>query len=363
MLNEIGEYRQYTLTPKEIVACEYPRLKYLTLIKREFSGLERALTIIARHFMFDFFDAAAGLSEKNLNEVREILKAWCGFKHAAQSNLPNHFENWLVNYIHCAFLSESLKSFRDKIPAVENEKLRTDLSNFIEKIISADRAFNVRDALTAFEVFKVNNAEELKKIGNEPAQILTLFKALVTLADRNKNFSKNLFGSLNAKGDIPFRAITYDKIIANALLAGKLRRYYLVCDSELFKTKKILKGSTKLLASDKDMILKMTAEYFLQRRYTNQNFIETNDSNMVNWIVGSRKAENFCREKYVLAETGENIFEIRKINLGGINAIKIKINPEWTQHFSLLEDTAENLGQIFFSDAGSSEPLRENVRY
>lgn len=43
----------------EIDACEYPRLKYLTLIKREFSGLERALTIITQHFMFNFFDATA----------------------------------------------------------------------------------------------------------------------------------------------------------------------------------------------------------------------------------------------------------------------------------------------------------------
>lgn len=68
---------------------------------------------------------------------------------------------------------------------------------------------------------------------------------------------------------------------------------------------------------------------------------------MVNWLTGLKKAENFDREKYVLAETGENIFEIRKINLGGINAIKIKINPEWTQHFNLVEDTAANLWQIF----------------
>lgn len=117
--------------------------------------------------------------------------------------------------------------------------------------------------MEAFEIFKINNADELKKFGNEPTRILSLLKALVKLADRNKNFSKNLFGDLNAKGDIPFRAITYDKIIANALFAGKLRRYYLSCDSELFNTKKILKGSKNLLESDKDMILKITAKYLL----------------------------------------------------------------------------------------------------
>ena len=87
----------------------------------------------------------------------------------------------------------------------------------------------------------------------------------------------------------------------------------------------------------------------------------------MNWLVGSRKPENFARDSYVFADSGEKIFEVRKVNLGGINALKIKLHHAWTSHFILVEDgTVDDdsiFGRIFFSDAGSSEPLREGVKY
>ena len=111
----------------------------------------------------------------------------------------------------------------------------------------------------------------------------------------------------------------------------------------------------------------MTAEYLLKRRNSPQLFTETNDLNMVNWLAVDKKPENFDREKYRLAVSGENIFDVRKVNLDGINATKFKLHPDWTKHFRLVEDTGDNLeeklGRIFFSDAGSSEKLKECVRY
>ena len=349
------------MPPQENV--NYLRLKYFTLIKREFSGLERAMTIVARHFLFE------GGEEARLEEaeLKEILKAWCGFKNAAETPLPSHFNGWLVNYIRRTFLDDKIKSCREKLSLLESEDLREMLNDLFNKISAQESGVEIVKHLAALESFKANHGADLKKIGYEPTQIAALLKALIKLSDKNKNFSKNLFGSLTAAGDIPFRAITYDRIIANALLAGKLRRYYLTCDEELFQTKKILKGSKKLSATDEDMVLKMTAEYLLQRQYTSQEFTETNDSNIMNWVTGARKPENFDRESYVLAETSENIFEVRKVNLSGINALKIKLNPHWVNHFRLIEDGTEGtdsiLERIFFSDAGSSEPLRRGVKY
>ena len=354
MLNEIGEYAQYTLSPQEIAACEYPRLKYFTLIKREFSGLERAMTIVARHFLFNDPPASE-------DELREILRAWCGFKNEAQ-NLPPHFDGWLVAYIRHAFLLEKINTCREKISALESADLQAALIDLLEKFSADDVS-----ELPKLESILVAHGGALKNFSDELKQIVTLLKARIKLSTKNKNFSKSLFGGLNEKGDTPFRAITYDRVIANALLAGKLRRYYLVCDDDLFREKKILKGTRKLLATDADMVLKMTAEYLLQRRRTAQEFTETNDSNLMNWLVGSRKPENFARDSYVFADGGEKIFDLRKVNLGGINALKIKLHPEWTKHFSLVEDggadVASSLGRIFFSDAGSSEPLRQGVLY
>ncbi|MBD3878570.1 MAG: hypothetical protein SR1Q5_02640 [Quinella sp. 1Q5] len=364
MLNEIGEYEQYTLSPQKIDACEYPRLKYFTLIKRDFSGLERALTIVARHFLFD--DDTPRTSDSELGELREILKSWCGFPNEAH-NLPPHFDGWLVTYIRHAFLNDKINSCREKISRLESVDLQATLTDLLEKFSSQDGHEEFSEPLARLESLMAANGDELDDMMEGLKQIVTLLRARIKLSVKNKNFSKNLFGSLNQQGDTPFRAITYDRIIANALLAGKLRRYYLVCDDELFRSKKILKGTRKLSATDADMVLKMTAEYLLQRRHTSQEFTETNDSNLMNWIVGSRKPENFVRDSYVFADSGAKIFEVRKVNLGGINALKIKLHPKWTSHFILAEDGTGDVdsisGRIFFSDAGSSEPLREAVKY
>lgn len=364
MLNEIGEYEHYTLTPQEIAACEYPRLKYFTLIKRDFSGLERALTIVARHFLFA--DNAPRTSDSELDELREILKAWCGFRNAAR-NLPPNFDGWLVTYIRYAFLNEKINSCREKISRLKSVDLQATLTDLLEKFSAQDNLEEFSEPLAKLESLVTTQCDELEDMMEGLKQIVTLLRAQIKLSLKNKNFSKNLFGSLNQQGDTPFRAITYDRIIANALLAGKLRRYYLVCDDELFRAKKILKGTRKLSATDADMVLKMTAEYLLQRRHTSQEFTETNDSNLMNWLVGSRKPENFARDSYVFADSGEKIFEVLKVNLGGINALKIKLHPKWTSHFILAEDGTGDVdsifGRIFFSDAGSSELLRESVKY
>lgn len=356
MLNEIGEFAHYTMSTQEISACQNLRLKYLTLIKREFSGLERPLTIVARHFLF----YADGQTIRGESELRKILKTWCGF-----DDEPHQIKAWLPNYILTVFVSKNVKTCIEKLALLESDDFRDEFTALLKKIPDRynDEA-EISEVLTAFDVFKATHVERLKSLGNEPTQIAASLKALAKLPGKNKNFSKSLFGALTAKGDTPFRAITYDRIIANAFLAGKLRRFYLESDEELFASKKILKDTRKLSPNDKDMILKMTAEYLLKRRDCSQEFVETNDSNILNWMVGARKPENFARDSYMLAERDENIFEVRKVNPDGINALKIKLNPDWTKHFRLVEDCdEESLGRIFFADAGSCERLAQGVLY
>jgi len=317
LLNEIGEYEQYILPPEKIAVSENLRLKYYTLIKKELSGLERAMTIIARHFIFD---TPVGFNE---DELREILKAWCGFKHEAKTSLPEHFDGLLICYI----------------------------SHFQPLPVAKD--FN-----SAYD----DVPEEIK---SNTDKIKNVLKTLQKLRNKDNLFKNNYFDSLTSKDDNLFRAITYDKIIANALLMGKLRRYYLVCDEEPFMEKKVLKKDGRKF-SEEDIVLKMTAEYLLSNRNHKQEFIVTNNADMINWLLSSTKSEDLSkkRESYILAETNEKIFETRKV---GKNVIKVKVNPEWVRHFRLIEDGSDDLdaklGRIFFSDAGSSELLRKNVRY
>ena len=347
MLNEIGEYEQYTLSPEELLDCKNRRLKHCN-IRNGFSGLERVMTIIARHFIFD---TPVGSDD---NELREILKAWCGFKHEAKTPLPKHFDGWLKNYIKRVLVFETASDcFKyDSI-------LPSDLKTVIGKVL-ADLDFELKESIATLESFEFTDGDVPKRLKENTGKLKNLLKALDELPGRRENFSKNLFGVLNDKGDTPFRAITYDKIIANALLAGELRCYRLACDEELFETRIIHKNGKKLSAKDKDMVLKMTAEYLLQRRNSNQEFIVTNNANMMNWLMGE-KPKCSRRENYAFADTKEKIFESFLIER--INAIKLKLHPEWAKHFRLIKEGSDTKwGRIFFSDSGSSEPLQESIQ-
>lgn len=346
MLNEIGEYEQYILSPEEIATCKNRRLKHYTLIKKDSGGLERVMTIIARHFIFD---TPVGSNE---DELREILKAWCGFNHEAKTDLPEHFDGWLNRYIHI-LLFEKIQS------CLDNEKFPNELKSVIKTILS-DQNFGVKEFLAVLKDFNSIYGDVPSKIKDAIRQIKNLLEALDELPNKNRTFSRNLFD--NDK----YRAITYDKVIANAFLAGKLRRYYLACDEDLFETNRILKtDGKKFSAKDKDMVLKMTAEYFLQSRNTTQEFIVTNNADMTNWLLGAVKSEELSKKRkiYMLTETNEEIFETSTI--AGINVIKVKLNPEWAKHFRLIEDGSTDLdakwGRIFFSDTGSSEFLKELI--
>ncbi|MBQ6298297.1 MAG: hypothetical protein IJK81_11550 [Selenomonadaceae bacterium] len=344
MLNEFGEYEQYTLSSEKLRNCKNRRLKYYN-VKNSFSGLERLMTIITRHFIFH---TPVGSDE---DELREILKAWCGFNHKAKTILPEHFNGWLNNYI------KRVLAFETACECFQYESLLGDLKPVIEKLLN-DRDFDIKEPLAILENFKFTNDDVPKRLKENTGKLKNLLKALDDFPNKGKNFSKNLFGVLNAEGDTPFRAITYDRIIANALLAGGLRCYCLACDEELFQTNIILKDGKKLsLKKDKDIILKMTAEYLLQRRDSNQEFIVTNNANMMNWLTGE-KPDYSKRESYAFAETNEKLFEIIKIE--GINVTKVKLHSEWAKHFRLIEDGDEKQGRIFFSDNGSSEPLKES---
>ena len=91
MLNEILEFEQYTKRP---ITEGKGRLKYVTLLKEKLGGIERAMTVIARHYIFDGKSGNKFNAEEE-EKVREILKAWCGFNTAVEVDE----KDWLKNYI------------------------------------------------------------------------------------------------------------------------------------------------------------------------------------------------------------------------------------------------------------------------
>ena len=361
MLNELAEFELYTLPINDDTNFEKHRLKYLTLIKGKFSGLERTMTIIARKFIFE-----SGVENFNEDKIKNILKAWCGFKFDEQFEDAKKVANWLPNYIRYAFLSDRIKKIGVKLNLICSAEIRAQLAEILNQFSPNDSYENLKAFATRLEEFFQKNNVDTKNFEDELKQVRNSVDALNDLSERNKIFSKSVFSGMS-KND--FRAITFDRVIANALLAGELKNFGLVCAIEPFESKKIAKftpkapnSPKKLLPADEDQVLKMTAEYLLKKRTTNQDFVETNDSNMINWLIGNKKPGCLEREKYKLRDSKEEIFIVRAID--GIDALKIKVHPDWAKFFSLVEEselnTPENRGRIFFKDTGFSDYFIES---
>lgn len=278
MLNEIGEFEQYT------APCG-KRLKYGTLIKGNFSGLERAMTIIARRVIFGLNDEP----RRTVEEARDCLKIWLGFKTDENPLVPT---GWLPAYI-----------------------------------------------------------------GNLTPQTAKINDRLEELPKKDATFDRSVFRLTEKE----FRAITYDRVIANALILGKLRRYYLVCnfkaDDDVFKSSGILSKRKK----SRDLVLKLTAFYLLQRRLNDQEWVPFNQMNFMNWLTSATKPENWKLDEFTFRV--KPLFE--RISVTSLKVVKLKVNPIWLENFSLAEESKlpENFGGIFFSDTAAVAPLAENRRY
>lgn len=349
MLNELGEYNQYAAALHSFPDFAGHRLKYFTLIKNGFSGLERALTIIARRHIFADAEQYSTFDEEH---VKDILRAWCGFEF--RSEVPAHLVNHLPEYIKQNFLSSCLNECRLKSKDFSDDESYPALLNFLEKSNS--------ESLTALLAAK-KNSPLLKAMNTDLERAKKILAALDTLSGKKRAFDRTIFNVLADDGD-EYRAIKYDRIIANALFFGKLRNYVLVCERDPFTTslKKITASKPagkNLLPSQQDLVLKLTAVYLLQRRYSDQDFVTFNELNLISWLATETKPENLHLDKFIFGETGENLFETRLIN--GVNVKKLRIHPDWLKHFQLVENVEsngyENLGRIFFTDSGAAKPL------
>ena len=119
-----------------------------------------------------------------------------------------------------------------------------------------------------------------------------------------------------------------------------------------------------MLDSDKDLILRITALYLLQKLNTDQEYVYFNQTDLANWLLKKADPDKFELKKYKLTTDDESIFNIVTVNG---NVTKLKIHPKWTEMFKLVEaddiDKPENRGLIFYSDPGCGYYLQRNHRY
>ncbi len=394
MLDEIREYEQYTMDVNKFESpdSDNVRLKYFPLIKKDFSGMARALTIIARHHIFP-----DGVMTDKFDEdrVQAVLRAWCGFNYkdkyescadeAKKSKYEetiayiekNKLDNWLDRYIRAVFLAPALRQCGNPLNDVVEKSNEGEGNEKIENAFQLPLDVLMKQKSTLQSIEKDKSDKDRCKGAN---QALHTINALHKLHTGFRYMGTRMFApeykaiDTSAKGN-DYKRITFENIIANAFSMGPLQRYYLVCGDKKFwdLIGKYTVGNAdkakKLSDSDKVLILKVAAACLLQAKYQQhgQEFVAINQMDIANWLNEKAAPEKFGLEKYQFKDSREPLFTSLTV---GNNVKKLRIAPRWRGKdkgmFYIepddgeIQDGQEIGGRIFFSDAGAKIHLAKN---
>lgn len=402
MLNEIKEFEQYTF-PLDI---ENPvvRLKHKALCN-DLAGIARAMTIIARRSMFDTYkDNTYGRTEK-LERTKNDLRVWCGDPRGNEGNATEGIVfGWLPDYI-AGILGEG-KACKFEYYLMEEaglsshpeyQEIRSDFRTLHENLrIDAFREKNQRETTLdlmeslrlLFKELGVDEAQRKKTSGGY-APVYRIMHALFTLNERfgRNGFNRALFSTnLNRAEKNDFKRVTYEKIIADAICAGPLRRRYLVCEKEDLafigyesakkRTYPFSKGNRKNgtnlwsepTKKKADLIRKIVSAYLLEQKSRKaEGVVEggapVNLTDIANWLAGNTGVDSLS--KYTIE--GRPLIVSDSID----NVAVIGIDPQWmkTCGWQVIEEDqldkylTDHPEGIFYSDHGSGDYLKKNVRY
>lgn len=324
MLNELIEFRQYTFDISTYNSAERdavkPRLNHRNICNN-LSGIERAMTIIARYYYYNYYSESKQeppVVQERIVFVKDILKTWCGASEQCPGEL-SHLQAWLPRYIKDILIAEKLKLFEVPNKALFSSALQVELELWVRELKTACE-FEKR--WKAIEKLR-NLTEQYPDYNTAIVSIFRLESALVDLRGKKTEFSKKMFvpyisDDEASKWTNDYKKITYDSIIANAINGGPLSNLVLVCDSDLFAL--IHKKKGRLLDADKDRIPKMLVAFLLNRTNSNQESAVINKSDIANWCEGNPKMDKADYEKYLFAD--EQLF---RIHLVGNNVAKLTI--------------------------------------
>lgn len=248
MLNEFLEYDEYTTLTPASADPDKERLNPAFFKKKNCTGVMRALTIIARHFLYNQNDYYTCDDKKALrNKCKEYMADWCGI--TAESADTSH---WLTNYARVY----------DAIP--NSDKNKTFEENW--------------------EVFCKGPKESKKSIHNN-GKLSTWY-------------TDDIYLPLKSNEQISYiYAATFPSIIADAITLGPLDNYYLAVkkgfDEEVYhinlrdETKKLtcLNSDGKNALKYRDRLLKAICYYLLlQKDCSNPRTVYYSKIDLSNWM-------------------------------------------------------------------------------
>lgn len=282
MLNEWIELQQYTFAPE----CDdgiKPRLNHRNICNK-LSGIERAMTVIARYCYYHHAPERPAAQRIALAEA--VLKSWCG----GESECPDGFtqlQNWLPRYI--------------------------------EQIL-------------------------LIQVADSPVSVSRLRKALTALQSKQTEFDRKFLLPYISDDEAnrwinDYKKITYDSIIANAIAQGPLENRVMVCRGDLFRP--IRKARGNLLASDRDRIQKLLAAFLLGRTNPDQEFAAINKTDIANWCEGDPKLDGDDYEKYLYGN--EPLFVMKTL---GSSVVKLRVAGGYLAESGLALYTERELADL-----------------
>lgn len=353
MLDEILEYRQYSLDIDSLKVDENlknpeGRLKRRTLITNDFSGLNRALTVIARHFLFEVYVNDSDRIEK----TKDALKSWMGHKKPPEDadEEVHALYRWLPEYAEKVLLAFSLRTLKKEVQ-------KSSLSQ-TDKFSLEDLSDGIFYAETPEEKVQLANRllESLEDLSFTPKN--SVHKAVFNSAcflkqlSGRRSFNRSGYADMGEAND--FNAISYDKVIGNALRAGVLKKYYLACDRDCLSMTEKRDPFAKMKTNDRDVVLKMTACCMLQLSKKGKRCVEQtravhiNQSDFINWLILQKcYKEHLIRYYYKNEVLFEHVtlsgWSVGDENKKGTNVKKIRLNQKWLEDsgFEILIDDPE----------------------
>ena len=348
MLNEIREFEQYSYNC--VNNHEQGRLKHKALISNSFSGIGRAMTTVARYYMF--------LEDKNMKHLSSIaeqealtaIKLWCG-ANVVEKTAAESIRDWLPNYIRYVLLSKQVERFKN-----ESNNSKCDLSE------ERDIVNRITERTSGEELIELSEQLQERYEGTSDLQRISAYKNWIfpithcierveEMSKLRKRFGHHMFQFEFQKSDSnDIKAITYERILAEAFHKGSLKRYYLCCDD-----KSILADYSP---KKYDITLKTIASYLLNKNdeLMEQSWVFINKTDIINWLKDINKADNY--------KLDSSVFQTQK--LGG-NMIKLCVEKYFVKHFVIIEESLFNEEDwnngFFFRDDGSQSYLVKNELY
>lgn len=316
MLNEIKAFEEYTCDLSTKKACRLNEIVFKN--KNNLNGLSGAMTVIARGELGlrGYFQASEDKQGEIIKQVIECLREWVGFAEDS-SEIITKYNGWLKRY------------YEERIISLDNSKGKTQIKPW-------DRI--KKDKQKQYEAVLINTSCDVKEHSN--------------------------------------LAITYERIVADAIFLGPLKRYYLVfrtgAISSLTKNKKPMDPKKPKNGEQIENTLKLISAYLIKKRYTGNNANVVNNADLANWAQCYNIFHDGCVNKKKNGYFDGIMYKNDPVFTHSItvanNRAKIIVNSDYIKDFDFKivpegEFSGVEEDYVFYSDNGCGVPLELNKEY